>query len=95
MVSSMHTAERIAIKLEQALAPLSVQVQDDSAKHRGHAGASGGGHFSVRIVAGAFEGLALVARHRLVYGALADEMSGAVHALALETLTPAEAESSR
>lgn len=92
MVRPMHTADLLRQKLEAAFAPASLQIHDDSASHRGHAGAAGGGgHFHVRLVSAAFEGQSLVARHRRVYAVLADEMKGAVHALALRTLTPAEA----
>ena len=53
------------------------------------AGAAGGAsHFRVRIVAQAFGGLSPVARHRLVYAAVADLMPGEIHALALEALPP-------
>ena len=90
----MPTHEILRDKLSRAFDPVALDIVDDSAKHRGHAGAAGGGgHFQVRIVSTAFEGKLLVARHRLVYDALADEMKGRVHALALETLTPAEAAS--
>jgi BolA protein len=41
-------------------------------------------------VSEAFTGLGLVARHRLVYGALAEEMAGPIHALTLDTKTPDE-----
>jgi stress-induced morphogen len=92
MVAPMHTGEVLRDKLTRAFAPLELDITDDSEKHRGHKGAGGGGHFSVRIVSSAFEGKSLVARHRLVYAELAEEMRGAVHALALDTLTPAEAE---
>ncbi|MFN2425688.1 MAG: BolA family protein [Candidatus Binatia bacterium] len=93
MVAPMHTRDILLDKLNRAMAPLELEIIDDSAKHRGHAGAAGGGgHYSVRIVATAFEGKKLVARHRLVYEVLAEEMAGPVHALALRTLTPAEAE---
>jgi BolA protein len=91
MVGPMHTRDRLVEKLTRALAPVELEIGDDSELHRGHKGASGGGHYSVRIVAEAFEGRSLVARHRLVYEALAEEMKGDVHALALRTLTPAEA----
>lgn len=87
----MHTRELLLDKLTRALAPVEIDVFDDSAAHRGHAGSSGGGHFHVRLVSTVFEGKGLVARHRLVYEVLADEMKGPVHALALKTLTPAEA----
>ena len=94
MVRPMHTRDLLARKLEEALAPTELEVVDESHMHAGHAGArpEGGSHFRVRIVAGAFEGKSLVARHRLVYAALAAEMAGPVQALALKTLTPAESE---
>ncbi len=52
----------------------------------------GGDHYAARVVFGGFEGRMLIERHRLVYGALGDAMRADIHALALETLTPAEAE---
>ena len=42
------------------------------------------------MVSAAFEGQGQVARHRLVYGLLAAEIEGGVHALALKTKTPTE-----
>jgi BolA protein len=94
MVAGMHTRDLLLDKLTQALAPVEIDVIDDSAKHRGHAGAAGGGgHFQVRVVAAAFEGKSLVARHRMIYDVLAAEMKGAVHALAIDARTPAEAAS--
>ena len=92
----MHatTAERAALieaRLAAALAPVtSIQITDDSAQHAGHAGASAGGHFSVTIVAAAFAGKARVARHRMVYDALADAMQRGIHALAITAYTPEE-----
>jgi BolA family transcriptional regulator, general stress-responsive regulator len=87
----MNTAERIAATLRQALGATEVMVEDESALHAGHAGAaSGGGHFQVTVVSPQFEGKSLVARHRLVYEALANEMQHAIHALALTTLTPSQ-----
>ena len=78
-------------RLVAQLAPLSLAIDDDSAQHVGHVGAQGGGHYRVRIVADRFAGLPRVARHRLVYDAVSDLMQGAVHALAIEALTPDEA----
>ena len=88
------TAERAALieaRLAAALAPVvSIDVRDDSAQHAGHAGAAAGGHFSVTIVAAAFAGKARVARHRMVYDALADAMQRGIHALAITAYTPEE-----
>ncbi|HVE08850.1 MAG TPA: BolA family protein [Paraburkholderia sp.] len=87
-------AERIALieaRLAAALAPVqSIAVRDDSAQHAGHAGATAGGHYSVTIVAAAFAGKQRVARHRLVYDALADAMQRGIHALAITAYTPEE-----
>ena len=87
-------AERLALiesRLNAALAPVtSISVSDDSAQHAGHAGASAGGHYSVTIVAVAFAGKARVARHRMVYDALAAAMQRGIHALAITAYTPEE-----
>ena len=50
-----------------------------------------GVHFEARVVSDAFQGKLPLARHRMVYAALGDLMGGAIHALALKTLTPDEA----
>ena len=81
----------IRARLLEALAPCEVEVRDDSHLHAGHVGArEGGGHFSVRIVAEHFKGLAPLARHRRVYAALDEMMAGPIHALAITALTPDE-----
>ena len=89
------TAARLAVirsRLEKALAPVALEVVDDSHLHAGHEGARDGrGHFSVRVVAASFDGLPLLARHRLVYAAVDDLMTTDIHALAVTALTPAEA----
>jgi BolA protein len=86
-----HRVERIRTALETALAPSLLEISDDSHLHAGHAGAaSGGGHYSVKIVSDRFHGLRLVMRHRLVYDAVADMMRAEIHALAITALTPSE-----
>ena len=77
--------------LERALAPSSLEIVDDSARHAGHPGARGGGHFKVTLVADAFRGRSQLERHRLVYAAVAPLMGGAVHALNIVARTPEEA----
>lgn len=47
-----------------------------------------GVHFEATVVSEAFRGKLPLARHRLVYATLGDLMGGAIHALALKTLTP-------
>jgi BolA protein len=80
-------------KLKAALAPLRIEVVDESALHAGHAGAreSGGGHFNVTIVSAAFAGKGLLERHRLVYDALGETMRREIHALSIRALSPEEA----
>ena len=74
-----------------ALQPLEIEIEDESHRHAGHAGArDGGGHYKLHIVAAAFAGKGTVARHRLVYDAAGDLMRGPVHALAIRALAPGE-----
>lgn len=84
--------------IRERLAPLdpdTLEVFDDSHEHAGHAGAKdGGGHFQLVIVSRAFSGQSAVARHRLVYRALADLMPGRIHALAIRAYAPGEMETS-
>lgn len=83
--------DRIRTHLQRDLAPLDLVVEDESHKHAGHEGARDGrGHFRVHIVADAFAGLPLLARHRRVYAALGDMMQTDIHALAIDARTPAE-----
>ena len=85
------TATDLERVLQAALQPSSLEVIDDSHLHAGHAGAREGRHFTVRLVGECFAGLTRVARHRLVYGALRQEMSSSIHALAIDARTPTEA----
>jgi BolA protein len=83
--------EHIERKLRETLAASHVEVLDESHLHAGHAGArSGGAHFRATIVSARFEGSNRLARQRLVYDALADEMRSDIHALSMQTLTPDE-----
>lgn len=88
-MSADATADRIRRRLVERLAPVRLDVVDDSARHAGHAGAAGGGgHFIVTVVADAFAGVPRVERHRMVYEALTGMMGGEIHALGLRTLAP-------
>ena len=64
-----QVAARMRAKLEAALTPSLLEIDDDSAKHAGHAGARQGGesHFSVRLVSAAFAGKSRVDRQRLYH----------------------------
>jgi BolA protein len=88
----MSRADEIRARLTAALAPEHLEIEDESAHHAGHAGARPGGesHFRALVVAARFEGKGRVERQRMVYAALGDLMSGAIHALAMQTLTPEE-----
>ncbi len=78
-------------RLEAALAPSEIVLDDESALHAGHAGAaSGGGHYRLKIVSTKFEGVKLVMRHRLVYDSVHDMMHKEIHALAITALAPSE-----
>lgn len=106
----MTYRDRIERKLTEALAPLRLEIEDQSHKHAGHAdriaalsrqGAGEGGHapidgggethFKVLVVSAVFAGQNRVARQRLVYDLLKDELAERIHALALTTQTPEEA----
>lgn len=87
--------EETIARMRQRLAvlePLEVTIDDDSAKHAGHPGAAGGGgHYRLRVISTRFSGESKIARHRLVYDALADLMQREIHALAMILLAPDEA----
>ncbi|MXU65447.1 BolA family protein [Oceanomicrobium pacificus] len=82
----MSVRDRIEAKLQEAFAPAHLEVVDESDQHIGHAGWREGGetHFRVTIHAAAFAGMSRVARQRAVNAALADELAGPVHALAMK-----------
>jgi BolA protein len=87
------SAERLArlrAALEAQLAPLSLEILDDSAAHAGHPGARSGGHFRIELVSAAFRGRPQIERHRLVYAAVAPLLHGDVHALNIRALAPEE-----
>jgi BolA protein len=92
----MTVADTMARKLTERFAPSRLEIVDDSHRHVGHAGHPGGAgqggetHFSVTLVSVVFAGMGRVARQRLVYETLADELAGGVHALSLITLAPDE-----
>lgn len=82
---------RIREILTRDFAPLALEIEDQSHLHAGHAGARDGrGHFRVRIVASAFAGQPLLARHRQVNAALAQMLKTDIHALAIEARAPDE-----
>jgi acid stress-induced BolA-like protein IbaG/YrbA len=74
----MVTPESIQVSLEAGLPCEHVQVSGD------------GAHFEAVIVSEAFAGLSRVRQHQLVYGALGDRMREEIHALSMQTFTPAQ-----
>jgi BolA protein len=84
--------ETIRHKLDAAFSPTRLDVVDDSDRHHGHSGAREGGesHFNITLESAAFAGVGRVQRQRMVYGALAEELAGPVHALSLKALAPGE-----
>jgi BolA protein len=94
---NVSVAKDIESKINAALNPLRLEIVDESAQHAGHAGMRGhareGGetHFRLTIVSSSFEGKSRVARQRMVYDVLSGEIAAGVHAIAMTTLTPAEA----
>ena len=91
-IQDMRTQERITEKLQQAFAPESLRVEDESHQHTGHAGSRPGGetHYRLYIVAEAFRGKSRLERHRMINATLAVELAGGVHALAIHAQAPGE-----
>ncbi|MGI4817059.1 MULTISPECIES: BolA family transcriptional regulator [unclassified Brevundimonas] len=90
-------AQIIRQKLQSALSPQRLELEDDSWRHAGHhheggmdAKEGGESHFNLLIVSEAFEGQSRVNRQRVINNLLAEELSGPVHALSIQALTPAE-----
>jgi BolA family transcriptional regulator, general stress-responsive regulator len=88
-----QVADTMTRKLQAAFAPEHLNVIDETNQHYGHAGwkESGETHFKVEITAAAFAGKSRVDRQRLVYGVLAEDLAGPVHALALVVKAPGDA----
>ena len=88
----MRTVDVMTKKLNDVFAPKALDVQDESHLHQGHAGHRPGGqtHYRVYIVSDAFSGKSRLDRHRMINAALADELAGGVHALAIHASAPGE-----
>jgi len=87
----METIDLIVDRLRQELSAESVEIEDQSHLHVGHAGAaSGGGHYQVTVVASCFKGLNTLARHRLIYDALNNLMKKEIHALSIQAYSEDE-----
>ncbi|MCB1700746.1 MAG: BolA/IbaG family iron-sulfur metabolism protein [Pseudomonadales bacterium] len=75
-------------QLVQHFAPSFLDVANESHMHSVPENSET--HFKVVLVSNRFDGLRKVARHQQVYAALASQLEGPVHALALHAYTPAE-----
>jgi BolA protein len=84
----VNTRAAIESKLRAALDPVHLEILDESGMHAVPKGSES--HFRLRVVSRAFDGMRLIERHRAINGALAAELAGSIHALALETFTPEE-----
>ena len=83
----MNLTEIIKTRLD-VLSPVSLEIQDDSAMHAGHAGNTGGGHFTLKIVSSQFSQKSQIMRHRLIYQALTDLMPQQIHAISILAISP-------
>ena len=90
-------AQIIRQKLQAALSPQRLELEDDSWRHAGHhheggmdAKEGGESHFNLLIVSEAFEGQSRVNRQRAINKLLAEELAGPVHALSIKAFTPQE-----
>lgn len=88
----MSKTDVITEKLRKTFAPESLRVEDELHRHEGHAGHRPGGetHFRLYIVSDAFRGKSRLERHRMINTALASELAGGVHALAIHAAAPGE-----
>ncbi|WP_457096035.1 BolA family protein [Lysobacter sp. P5_B9] len=93
MLAREQRVDAIRAAIASALAPALLEIEDESHKHAGHAGARDGrGHFRVDVVSSAFVGMSPIARHRAVYAAVGELMATDIHALAIRARTPQEAD---
>lgn len=97
--AAASVAAIIRTKLNAAFSPISLEIVDESEEHAGHAHAvsrpgrakgAGETHFKVKVVSQAFSGKSRVDRHRAINAALAQELAGGVHALAIDARAPNE-----
>lgn len=92
---TVNVENTIREKLLAAFAPSELEIQNDSGRHAHHVAshgvpATGETHFTVIMVSDKFQGVSRVERHRMVNQALAAELAGPVHALALKLSAPGE-----
>ncbi len=84
----MNVQSTIETKLKESLSPVHLEVLNESSQHNVPPGSES--HFKLMVVSDKFDGIMLVARHRMINKLLAEELSGPIHALSMHTFTPAE-----
>ena len=84
----MNVQKGIERKLNETFKPEFCEVINESHQHNVPAGSES--HFKVTLVSAQWQGVRKVQRHQAVYAALAEELAGPVHALALHLFTPEE-----
>lgn len=85
----MSLTDEIRARLA-SLSPTKLEIQDDSARHAGHAGNAGGGHFTITIVSSQFLNKSRIIRHQFIYQALQDLIPQRIHALSIAAYAPDE-----
>ena len=87
----MNITQKIQKILQRKLSASKVEVIDESHLHAGHSEAkNSGGHYSVVVISEMFKGKTTLARHRMVYQALSEELKTLIHALAIKAYSPDE-----
>ena len=86
----MNLLHEIKSRLKKTMAIDHLTIMDDTGKHVRHQHYDGGGHFQIKIVSSAFEGLSLLDRHKLVYQALDGMIKNEIHAIGLKTIATSE-----
>ena len=84
----MQVQRKIEQKLREGFEPLHLEVANESHMHNVPEGSES--HFKIIAASSAFEGMSLLARHRMVNQLLAHELANGVHALTMHTMTPEE-----
>jgi BolA protein len=91
MSAGTSRIEEIRARLTEAFSPTTLEVIDESHKHKGHAGARDGrGHFSVTIVSSRFADKKTIERHRMVLRVLDELLKTDIHALSVRAHCPGE-----
>lgn len=83
----MTMQDTITNKIQDAMSPLHLEVENESYMHNVPAGSES--HFKILVVSDQFDGQMLIKRHRLLNSILSEELTQ-IHAMALHTMTPDE-----